>query len=61
MLLNSDKQFHLCVNSEQVGKYVIMPGDPARVPLIAKHLENPEHIATNREFNIYNEIGRAHV
>jgi uridine phosphorylase len=54
MLLNSDKQFHICVNSEQVGKYVIMPGDPARVPLIASFLENAEHIATNREFNIYN-------
>lgn len=53
MLLNSDKQFHLCVNSEQVGKYVIMPGDPDRVPLIAKHLENAEHISTNREFNTY--------
>lgn len=53
MLLNSDKQFHLCVNSEQVGKYVIMPGDPARVPLIAKHLDNSEHISSNREFNTY--------
>jgi uridine phosphorylase len=53
MLLNTDKQFHLCVNSEQVGKYVIMPGDPARVPLIAQYLENAQHISTNREFNTY--------
>jgi len=29
---------------------VILPGDPGRVPKIAALLDNPEHIATNREY-----------
>ncbi|MGN0597839.1 MAG: nucleoside phosphorylase [Ruminiclostridium sp.] len=46
-------RFHLQVTSEQVGKYVILPGDPGRVPEIAKYLDNAVQIAENREFNTY--------
>lgn len=52
-LLDEDLQFHLKVNSSQVGKYVIMPGDPGRVPQIAKYLDNAQQIAQNREYNTF--------
>ena len=52
-LLDKDLQFHLQVTAEQVGKYVIMPGDPERVAKIAGLLDNPEHISTNREYVTY--------
>ncbi|MCL2677470.1 MAG: nucleoside phosphorylase [Clostridiales bacterium] len=48
-----EKQFHLKVTKEQVGGYVIMPGDPGRVPQIARHLDSPFEIAYNREFCTY--------
>ena len=47
------KQFHIQVSKGQVGRYVLMPGDPGRVPLIAALLENAVHVARNREFVTY--------
>lgn len=52
-LLDPNLQFHLKITAEQAGKYVIMPGDPGRVPKIAELLDNPEHISTNREYVTY--------
>jgi uridine phosphorylase len=52
-LLDPKLQYHLQVTEEQVGKYVIMPGDPGRVAKIAELLDNPKHIATNREYVTY--------
>ena len=34
------KTLHIKLNSDNVGRYAIVPGDPARCELIAKHLEN---------------------
>ena len=48
-----DKQFHIhCVEGD-VGRYVILPGDPGRCESIAKLFDNPRHIAQNREYNVY--------
>lgn len=47
------KQYHTHTSVGDVGKYVLLPGDPGRVPLIAAHLENAQHIATNREYVTY--------
>lgn len=52
-LIKGDMQFHLKVTPDMVGKYAILPGDPDRVPMIAQYLDNAEHIAQNREYNIY--------
>jgi uridine phosphorylase len=46
-------QYHIQLKAEDVGRYVIMPGDPGRCRKIAAHLDNPVHIASNREFNTY--------
>jgi len=47
------KQYHTQTELGEVGRYVLMPGDPGRVPLIAARLENAVHIATNREYVTY--------
>ena len=40
--------------SEDIGvRYAILPGDPARVALIAGYLQNPKPIAVKREYTSY--------
>lgn len=48
-----EKQFHIKCVSGDVGRYVIMPGDPGRCEKIASYFDDPVHIGQNREFNIY--------
>ena len=52
MLING-KQMHICCTKEDIGRYVILPGDPGRCEKIAKFLDNPEKKAANREFTVY--------
>ena len=64
-LLDENIQFHLKTTADQVGKYVILPGDPGRVEKIAKHLDWVEEIksrnnitAENCEKILRDEIGK---
>ena len=52
-IMDGERQFHIKTLPEEVGRYVILPGDPGRVPKIAALLDNPEQIAQNREYNVY--------
>lgn len=36
-----------------IGRFVLLPGDPGRVPKIAEYLDNAEMIAQSREFTTY--------
>ena len=47
------KQYHLQVGKGDVGRYVILPGDPKRCALIAKYFDNPRLIADSREYVTY--------
>lgn len=48
-----ERQYHIhCVEGD-VGRYVILPGDPGRCESIAALFDNPVHIGMNREYNIY--------
>ena len=47
---SSIAQYSLRVKKGDVGKYVLLPGDPDRVLRIAKYLENPREVAYCREF-----------
>lgn len=38
---------------ETIAKYVIFSGDPWRVEILSKLLDNPKHVAFSREFNTY--------
>ena len=44
---------HLPIKFGEVARYVIVPGDPKRVPIIAESLENVIDQGQNREFNAY--------
>ena len=48
-----EKQFHIQCVPGDVGKYVILPGDPGRCEAIAALFDDAQHVAQNREFNIY--------
>lgn len=49
----SGKQYHTGVGAGDIGKYVIMPGDPKRCAKIAEHFENAHLVADVREFVTY--------
>ena len=49
----SGKQYHINVGPEDIGKYVIMPGDPKRCEKIAKYFDDPHFVADSREFVTY--------
>jgi uridine phosphorylase len=36
-----------------IGQYVLLPGDPGRVPKIAEYLDNAKLVSKNREFTTY--------
>lgn len=42
--------YHIQVKAGEVGRYVILPGDPGRCEKIAAYLERPRLVAENREF-----------
>lgn len=46
-------QYHLNIKPGDVGKYVILPGDPKRCAKIAKYFDDPQLIADNREYVTY--------
>lgn len=49
----SGLQYHLMVKPGDVSKYVLLPGDPERVPVIARYWNKYWHVATHREYVTY--------
>ncbi len=52
-ILGSESCYHLKVGPGDVGPYVILPGDPGRVPRIAAYLDDASLTAQNREYCTY--------
>lgn len=50
---STELQYHIQCRPGDVGRYVLLPGDPGRVPLIASFLERAEKIAQHREHTTY--------
>ena len=46
-------QYHIGIRHGEVGKYVILPGDPKRCAKIAKYFDNAELVADSREYITY--------
>ena len=46
-------QYHVGLRPGDIGEYVILPGDPHRVPKIAAYFDNPVKVADSREFVTY--------
>lgn len=49
----SGKQYHIGVGPGEVGRYVILPGDPKRCAKIAEFFDDPVFVADNREYVTY--------
>lgn len=48
-----NRQYHIQVANGEVGRYVILPGDPKRCAKIAKYFDDPVLIADSREYVTY--------
>lgn len=46
-------QYHLQIRPGDVGRYVILPGDPKRCAKIAKHFDDAKLVADSREYITY--------
>ena len=49
----SSKQYHIGTGKEDVGQYVILPGDPGRCEKIAQYFDNPVKTGQRREYTTY--------
>ena len=47
------KQYHTAVGPDDIGKYVIMPGDPKRCAKIAEFFDDAKLVADSREYVTY--------
>src|SRR5262245_37468136 len=51
--LGGQVQHHIHCKPGDVGRYVLTPGDPGRVPLLAAFLDDAQPVASHREFTTY--------
>src|SRR5205085_5876245 len=51
--VSEDRQYHVGLAAGEVGQYVLVPGDPFRTALIARHLEDAQERAWSREFRTF--------
>lgn len=50
---DASRLYHIQVAPGEVGRYVILPGDPKRCAKIAKYFDEPALVADNREYVTY--------
>ncbi len=53
MITSGDRAYHIRCRRGEVGRYVLLPGDPARCALIAQHFDNAQKVAEHREYTTY--------
>jgi len=51
--MKENRQYHIGLAPGDAGRYVLLPGDPGRVPVIASYFDKAEKIAENREYVTY--------
>jgi uridine phosphorylase len=49
-------QYHIKCREGDIAPYVLLPGDPGRVPIVAAHWEEARLIAQNREYTTYTGV-----
>ncbi len=52
-MLPSELQYHIRCRAGDVGRYVLLPGDPGRCESIADLFDRPRFISENREYRVY--------
>jgi uridine phosphorylase len=53
IITEDGRLYHIGLKKGEVGKYVILPGDPKRCEKIARHFDNAELMADRREYVTY--------
>lgn len=53
MAQNNELQYHIQMKEGDVGRYILLPGDPGRCEKIASFFDDAKHVAYNREYNTY--------
>ena len=53
MVFSDDRAYHLRCRRGDIGRYVLLPGDPGRCALIAEHFDDPVKVAEHREYVTY--------
>lgn len=51
--MSADLQHHVALRTGDVGRYVLLPGDPGRCERIASRFDNPRLVAQNREYETW--------
>lgn len=51
--MNNEVMYHINMKKGDVGRYVILPGDPGRCEKIAKYFDDPHFVTSNREYTTY--------
>ena len=52
-ILDGDIQYHIGLRQGEIGRYVILTGDPGRCPLIASYFKDAVMVGNNRDFVTY--------
>ena len=52
LVYSPNEEFHLKIKPGDVGRYVLLPGDPGRCEKIALHFDDYHLVAYNREYKI---------
>ena len=50
---NGEYKYHINLKQGDVGRYVLLPGDPGRCEIIARSFDNAVKVAQNREYVTY--------
>ncbi len=53
MNFNDEKMYHIALTPSQGAEYAIITGDPGRVESIARLLDDPEFVVSNREYTTW--------
>ncbi len=53
LVYSEDVQYHINMKQGDVGRYVILPGDPKRCEKIARHFDDAKLVADHREYVTY--------
>lgn len=53
LVYSKNCEYHIGISKKDVGKYVILPGDPGRCERIASYFSSPRLVGSNREFVTY--------
>lgn len=51
--MNEEVMHHVNLRKGDVGRYVLLPGDPGRCEMIAKAFDSHEFVTSNREYTTY--------